>query len=188
ADVLIGLRGIAASKIELSNKILLVCYTFDRLATSKPHLIAGTICGGNNRVWKGRHVGTLWAGRDVAFVVNRGLQATSASRPLSPQQGRESGHSGTSHLGQFQKSANFIQSLRRRRLSSDNRRIMLTLETASSIGTAKAFANRQLYFALEYLDSPAGTVLLSRQPGRGRRSVLLRSTDPTCYLSRSLSA
>ena len=42
--------------------------------------------------------------------------------------------------------------------SSDNRRIMLTLETASSIGTAKAFANRQLYFALEYLNSPAGTV------------------------------
>ena len=35
---------------------------------------------------------------------------------------------------------------------------MLTLETASSIGTAKAFANRQLYFALEYLNSPAGTV------------------------------
>ena len=67
ADVLIGLRGIAASKIELSNKSLLVCYTFGRLATSKPHLIAGTICGGNNRVWKGRHVGTLWAGRDVAF-------------------------------------------------------------------------------------------------------------------------
>jgi len=67
ADILIGLRGIAASKIELSNKILLVCYTFGRLATSKPHLIAGTICGGNNRVWKGRHVGTLWAGRDVAF-------------------------------------------------------------------------------------------------------------------------
>jgi hypothetical protein len=45
ADVVIGLRGIAASKIELSNKILLVCYTFGRLATSKPRLIAGTICG-----------------------------------------------------------------------------------------------------------------------------------------------
>src|ERR1700733_9492750 len=67
ADALIGLRGIAASKIELSNKILPVCYTFDRLATSKPHLIAETICGGNNRIWKGRHVGTLWAGRDVAL-------------------------------------------------------------------------------------------------------------------------
>jgi hypothetical protein len=46
--ILIGLRGIAASKIELSNKISLVCYTFGRLATSRPHLIAGTICGGGN--------------------------------------------------------------------------------------------------------------------------------------------
>jgi hypothetical protein len=77
---------------------------------------------------------------------------------FTPDSGRMAATQLNDASGQFQKSANFIQSLRRRRLSSDNRRIMLTLETASSIGTAKAFANRQLYFALEYLNSPAGTV------------------------------